>query len=77
MGNLLETTKKRKNLLNLFYLSFIIAIVVIALFSYSIVSGILHAPYGSGNPRPTIVPQPSSLQIYSNHVLVFNLIEIK
>ena len=45
----------------LFYLSLIAAIMVLILFSYSVLSSIFHTYYGSSNSRPTLVPQPSIL----------------
>jgi hypothetical protein len=43
----------------LFYLSLIVAIVVFALFSYSIAVSILKGLQNSTSPQPTLVPYPS------------------
>jgi hypothetical protein len=61
---LLKLRKRGKIFSILFYLSLIIGIIVLVLLSYSVVSSLIHAPYGSSNPRPTIVLQPSILKLY-------------
>ncbi len=63
--------KRGKLFLFLFYLSLIIAIIMFALFSYSLVSSILNGPRHSSYPRPTIVPQPSVPQILLESLTLF------